>query len=277
MRFNNTLPAKVGFILSVSLLVLLTGCAGKRWSEPLLEEESLEITEIITAMQEENKTCPESLDADIRIFWKSPMADSSVVGYLQLMSPSFMKFIVSNPLGMVVYAFASNGKTFQILNTSERQHIRGNVRPLAIRKELPLVLVEGDWFAFLNGQLPSHSQTPKKITRDTEDQTVWLMLSKSDTNTTSGEQWVHLDLAKRKLLGYLFLDNNGKTIAEISYEDQEGNSDGCFSSKRQVRITDLPWGAEIRIELQDIRTDTQFNDSDFSLPEPIGYFKQLQP
>lgn len=278
MPFSKTSTAQAHAILSVSLLIfILTGCARQRWSEPLQEAESQEITEIVTTMQEANKSCPDSLDADARIFWESPLADSGIVGFLQLLSPSFMKFIVTNPLGMPIYAFASNGKTFQTLNTTERQHIRGNVRTLAIRKELPLILAQGDWFAFLSGHLPSHSLKIEKITKDTIDQTVWLMLSQSDGNKTSDEQWVHLDTAKRKLLGYLFLDKNGNTIAEISYEEQKMGKDGCFSPEKKIQITDLPWGAEIRIELQDIRTDRQFNSSDFTLPQPAGYFKQLQP
>jgi outer membrane lipoprotein-sorting protein len=278
MRFNKTVTARAHFILAVSLLTfLLTGCARQRWAETLQDEESQKITEIISAMQEAHKSCPDSFDADARIFWKSPVADSGVSGYLKLLSPSFMKFIVSNPLGMVVYAFASNGSTFQILDSTERLHIRGHIRTLAIRKELPLILAKGDWFAFLSGHLPSHSLQLEKITRDTTDETVWLMLSRSGDDITHAEQWIHLDAAKRKLLGYLFLDKDGKTIAEISYEDLEGEKDGCLSPKKKIQITELPWGSEIRIELQDIRTDTQFKDSDFSLPIPDGYYKQFQP
>lgn len=278
MHFSRTIALQYPFILAVSLCILLSGCASKRrWSEPLQEEERLEMTKIISDMQETNKSCSDTLDAEARIFWNSPMGDSGVTGYLQIFSPSFIKFIVSNPLGMVVYAFASNGKSFQTLNTMERQHIRGSLHTLAIRRGLPLILAQGDWFALLGERLPAQPFKVLEVTRDTTDKTVWMLLSQIGTSKTSDTQWVHLNPTERKVLGYLFLDKEGQTLADISYEDQGGEKEGCFATKRTIHITDLPWGAEIRIELQDIRTDTQLNTSDFSLPVPVGYFKQLQP
>jgi len=83
-------------------------------------------------------------------------------------------------------------------------------------------------------------------------------------------------LQQQTILGYLFLDASGKTLAEISYEKQEGNGDNC-KPKEKIMITGLPWGSEMRIELQDISTATQFNQSDFTLPVPETYSTQLQP
>lgn len=277
MHFNKILRKTTHCLLPVSLtFLLLSACAKQRWSEPLQEEDSTEIIAITTVMQEKYRSCPDSMDGYARIFWKSPVTDSGVSGYLQQHSPSFLKFIVSNPLGMVVYAFASDGKMFQILNTTERQHIRGNVRSLAIRKEIPLILAQGDWFAYLNGRFPARPLKVQEITRDTSDQTVWVLLSHTDSNKTPDREWVHIDPAEKKVLGYLFLDKDGKELAEIVYKEQEGKTDEC-SPKGEILIRDLPWGAEIDIELQDIRTDTEYDESDFSLPVPVNYFKQLQP
>jgi len=258
------------------LILIITGCARQRWTEPLQEDESRRVSELITAMQDTNKTCPKGFDADAIISWKSPVTDTAVQGYLQLLSPSSVKFIVSNPLGMPIYAFASDGNTFQILDTSKRQHIRGNVRNLAFRKELPIILAQGDWFSFLSGQLPSQAIYAEQISKDTTNETVWVRFPKSEKIKTADEQWVNLDPGQRKVLGYLFLDRSGETIAEISYENKKEDVN-CLSGEKKIRVTDLPWGAEIEIELHDIRTDDSFSEADFSLPVPVGYFKQLQP
>lgn len=265
------------FILPVSLaFLILSGCARPRWSEPLEDEENTEVAGIITAMQEADKSCPDSFDGDALIFWKSPLNDTGVSGYLQLLAPSFVKFIISNPLGQPVYAFASNGITFQSLNTRQRLHIRGNVRTLAIRQELPLVLAQGDWFAYLSGRLPARSLGILEVYRDNSDKTVWMLLAPLDSAKTLDKAWVHLDPEKRTVLGYLFLDRDGKTLAELSYNNQEERTDYCMPNEKII-LTDLPWGSEIRIELKDIRTDTNYRVTDFSLPVPSGYARQLRP
>jgi len=266
-----------GIILPLCcVLSLLSGCAQQRWKEPLAEDETSNIVLLINNLQETHNSCPESLDADARIFWKSPAADSGMIGYLQISSPSYIKYIITNPLGMMIYAFASDGETFQILNTFKYQHIRGNIRSLITRQKLPLVLAEGDWFSYLSGRLPPYPLKIQQVTRDASDQTVWALLARSESSKTDDQRWIHIDPQQQKLLGYLFLDTSGKTLAEISYEKQENNGENC-KPKEKITITELPWGSEIRIELQDISTATQFNQSDFTLPVPRDYYKQLQP
>ncbi len=270
--------ARLSFLLIIILpLLVLTGCGSKRWSDPLQEEESLKISELIGTMQDADKSCPKNLDADAIMHWKSMVGNSAVNGYLQLQSPSSLKFIISNPLGMLYYAFASDGKTFQILDTDKRQHIRGNLRSLAMRHELPLILIHGDWVSLLSGHLPSPTLVVESVSRDTGNQTIWAKVSTPAANKTSDEQWVNIDVEKRKVLGYLFLDSNGKIIADISYGDQGKGIQNCLSTDKKIHIKNLPWGSEIKIELRDIRTDTLFSHSDFTLPVPKGYFKQLQP
>ncbi|MBL4901500.1 MAG: hypothetical protein JKY62_02475 [Desulfocapsa sp.] len=277
MHSSSVLKKLTGvFLFLCFILSLLSGCAGKRWKEPLAEEESAEIISRINVLQETYKSCPESLDADASIFWKSPSTDFGMIGYLQLSSPSYIKYILTNPLGMMIYAFASDGKTFQILDTFKYRHTRGNVRSLVIRHKLPLLLAEGDWFNYLSGRLPSDPIKIQQVTRDVSDQTVWVLLARSQFSITDDQRWVHIDLQQQTILGYLFLDASGKTLAEISYEKQEGNGDNC-KPKEKIMITGLPWGSEMRIELQDISTATQFNQSDFTLPVPETYSTQLQP
>jgi len=137
-------------------------------------------------------------------------------------------------------------------------------------------LAQGDWFAFLSGQLPTHPIQAERITKDLTNQTIWVLLRKYGKNTSADEQWVNLDLSKRKVLKYLFLGRDGETIAEISYDNLE-EEESCLPTNKKIYITNLPWGSEIEIELQDIRTGKNFSETDFSLPVPVGYFKQLQP
>ncbi len=266
-------------LLAIIAASLITACAGPRWSEMEPQEEA-EVLAVVKELQKERGECPDSLDADVSIYWKTPLSSSAVNGYLQLRSPSHVKLIVNSPLGMVLYAFASDGSNFEILNIAQRRHIRGNLRTLAIRKELPVVLAQDDWFATLSGSLPETPLTINTIKRDSGDRTVWLEIDKGEDNRTADRKWIHLDINQKKLLGYLFLDSDGAVLADISYEeksDTQKRRKSCLASNRTILITGLPWGTEIRIELQDIRTDTPLEEDDFSLPVPENYFRQLMP
>ncbi len=270
---KHNLPLLAAVLLS---LLFLGGCAGKYWNETLEEEESARILGIVAVMQEETRSCFNSLDADAFIFWKTPLAERAFAGYLQLLSPSLSKFVISNPLGQPVYVFSSNGKTFQSLNIQERRHIRGNIRAFALRNELPPVLLNSDWFAYLTGRLPGRPIQAQEVNYNASDQTVWLQFHPLNSSISAGKAYVHLHPEKREVLGYLFLDRKGKPLARIQYEEQQKDT-GLCTLREEITVTDLPWGAELRIELKEINTDTQLQAKDFSLPVPQGYGTQLRP
>ena len=269
------IPGKTHLLLITGLVcLLLSGCAGQRWADPLAEEEQAETTRVIAAMQEVEQECPDSLDADVLLFWKSPLDDWAVEGYIQLLSPSFIKFVISNPLGQPVYAFASDGIRFQILHPRQYQHIRGTVRTLAIRKEIPQILVQGNWFTYLTGRLPADFPEVIEVNRDASDTTIWIRVSPPDSDKILESIWVHVNPLQKTVLGYLFLDSSGETLAEIVYGEQQERSDGC-KLRDAVRITGLPWGAELEIQLKSINTSNTYSKKDFSLPVPPGYTTQL--
>ncbi|MBU1139686.1 MAG: hypothetical protein KKD01_18845 [Proteobacteria bacterium] len=263
-------------LAAVLLILFLGGCARQHWNERLEEEEAAEVAKIVHLMQEESRTCSSSIDATALIFWKSPLEESAIEGYLQLLSPSFFKFVINNPLGQPLYAISSNGETFQSLHIAQQKHIRGNIRALALRNDIPPSLVGGNWFAYLSGRLPELSVEIEEINRDTSSQTIWVHLSNLTSSGEAEKVYLHLAPAKKQVLGYLVLDQEGKTLAEISYQEQKEESDLC-TPRKNITVTSLPWGAELRVELKDIRTDTQFQEDDFTLPVPPGYTTQLQP
>lgn len=276
-RENKTGRGGISLLLAAVLLNLfLSGCARQYWTERLEEEEASEISRIVHLMQEETRNCPDSLDATALIFWKSPLEESAIEGYLQLLSPSFFKFVINNPLGQPLYAISSNGEMFQSLHIAQQKHIRGNIRSLALRNEIPPALVSGNWFAYLTGRLPEQTVEIGEINRDTTNKTVWIHLPNSVFSGEAEKVYVHLAPAEREILGYLLLDQKDATLAEISYKDEKGKNILCLPRKT-IEVTNLPWGAELRIELREINTDTQFQRDDFSLPVPPGYATQLQP
>jgi outer membrane lipoprotein-sorting protein len=267
-------------ILILCLLIttlLFSGCAGKRWAEPLEADEKGAIEALVKRMQAKELQCPQSFDADMKMFWKTPLEDRAVEGYLQLLAPSFLKLVISNPLGQPVFAFSGDGKTFQLLEPTRRKHIRGVVRSIAIRNEIPLILAQGDWFAYLTGRLPDRQLTILEILKDKENATIWLQIAIPATkNMAEGKLFLHLAPLKEKVLGYLFLDDTGNTLAEFSYLETDGEKDRC-TVQNQTVISGLPWGAEIRIEMKNLSRFDRIQKRDFTLPVPRGFSKQLWP
>ncbi len=273
---KSTFSTKDFSICCILFCLLFSGCAQKRWDDTLSEEETRDFQNIILAMQQQEQQCFQSYDADMKMFWKSPVGDNAVAGYLVLNAPSSVKHIVSNPLGQAVFAFSGNGKTFQMLTPSKRRHIRGNVRSLAIRNSVPLILAQGDWFAYLSGRLPMRKLTVEEAAKDNSDKSIWLKLVTPKGPYTTGSVYLQIDADKKEVLSYLFLDDSGDVLADIQYGKQKEGKTPC-SVHTEVQITGLPWGAEIRIELENISGFNQFKRTDFALPVPASFNTQLWP
>ncbi len=265
----------VFFFLLLLFCLILSGCARKYWSEELTLEENKAVENILHDMQQQEQSCFQSFDTDAKMFWKTPTGDSAVEGYFVLHSPSSIKFIVSNPLGQPVLAFTGNGKTFQLLKTNEKKHIRGNVRSLAIRSDIPLILAQGDWFAYLSGRLPLRDLTVEESAKGS-DNTIWLKIATAKGPYTTGSIHLQIDPGKKKLLSYLFLDDDGDILAEIRYGRTKTGTAPC-DIPTDIQITELPWGSAIRIKLGNISGFDQFSKADFVLPVPRSFRTQLWP
>jgi len=271
---NCTVLKSVSVCIALCYL-LLSGCAQKHWDEELTEEENKAVEIILRDMQQQQQSCFQSFESDMKMFWETPAGDSAVEGYLVLYSPSSVKFVVTNPLGQPVFAFTGNGKTFQILKATEKMHIRGNVRSLAIRNKIPLILAQGDWFAYLSGRVPLRKLTVEESAKGIAN-SIWLKIGIVKGPYTTGSVHLQIDPRKKEILSYLFLDDDGDVLAEITYGKEKTGKASC-GVHTDVMVTELPWGAAIRIELENISGFNQFKKRDFSLPVPKSFNTQLWP
>lgn len=267
---------KTIFSYSILFCLLLSGCAQKLWDEAFTEEENIRIEAILHSMQQQEQQCFQSYDADMKMFWQTPVGDNAVEGYLVLHSPSSVKFVVSNPFGQPVFAFTGNGKTFQILKTTELMHIRGNVRSLAIRNDIPLILALNDWFAYLSGRLPLRKLTVEEAGNSSSDNSIWVKLVTNKGPYTTGSTYLQINPDQKEVLSYLFLDDNGDVLAEINYTGEKSGEAPC-GVHTAILLTGLPWGTEINIQVENLSGFNQFKQTDFSLPVPEKFNTQLWP
>ncbi len=258
------------------LSLVLSGCADKRWGDPLAEAEQQTAKELLLSMQAEEKQCLQSFDADMKLFTKSPVGNSAIEGYLLVSAPSFAKIVISNPLGQPVFAFAGDGRRFQMLEPMKKKHIRGTVRSLAVYNKIPPILLQENWFALLTGRLPQHTLTIVESAKDTNTDTLWIQLASHGRSITRGKRYVQINPATRKVVSYLFENEDEELVAEINYDKQQAGNSVC-GLQQNVHFSGLPWGAEVTLHLKNIREYNTSQKSDYTLPVPRGFNTQLWP
>lgn len=261
--------------LSLLLCLFLSSCSQKPWDTPLDADENRSAQHLLQEMQEIEQQCFQSFDADMKMFWKSPTGDRAIEGYLVLKAPSSLRYVVSNPLGQPVFAFSGNGKVFQMLQAMEKTHVRGNVRSIALRNRVPLLVAQGDWFAYLTGRLPARNLTVIESAKDSSSNTLWLQIATPKGRYVTGTVHLQIDPVTKELLSYLFLDKDGDTMAVIEYPQRTGNKPCRVASATE--ISGLPWGSVVKLEIQAISGFDNFSGEDFTLPVPEGYQTQLWP
>lgn len=250
------------------LILLMTGCAGKPWTTPVADAETVVVTKIFKEMQQRDDSCFRCLDAKVSLFWDGPGEDRSVSGFFLLMLPASVKFVVTNPLGQPMYAVVSNGQGFQSINTTLKQHISGELSDLMTQYDIPESLLSAHWGYWLMGRLHEQGAMIEAISRDESGRGVWVTLRYADEEALAK---CHLLIQpdEKKLLARVLVDRHGDTVATISY-DYGTSRNNCVSPGR-ISVTSLPYGSRLNIDFSEILTDRVLSGADFRLKVPANY------
>lgn len=276
------LMREIGVSLVMLLVLLLSGCAGKPWSSPIADHETAAIALIFENMQRRDASCFASMDAKVLLTWEGPGGAHSLSGYLQLLLPSSMKFVVSNPLGQPVYALVSNGQEFQSINTALKQHVIGQLGSLARDHDVPEALLSAHWGYWLTGRLWEEGAVIDAMHQDDSGRGVWITLrypiTKEPSDMTGVTNYLLINPGRQQLLARMLVDDKGETVATISYEEREKGEElvrqewerGCAPATRII-ITDLPYRSLLTLHFSEIVTDRSFSANTFRLKIPAGY------
>ncbi len=263
-------------LILILLVLLVNGCAGKPWTSPVADNETAFITKNFAEMQERDASCSSFLDAKATLSWETPGKDRSVAGFFQLMLPTSVKFVVTNPLGQPLYALVSaDGEYFQSINTSLKQHISGKISSLARQYKIPQSLLSDNWGYWLTGRLHEEGSKIEAIHRDGSGRGVWITMRYQDGETSLGTSHLLIQPTTKQLLARILVNRQGETIAAISYDQRRGQAD-CAPVSR-ITITDLPYGSKLSIEFTEILTDRSFSAANFRLKVPAGYETEELP
>lgn len=267
------LNPKLALPLLLSSLIL-SGCAGKPWTDPLEPPQAEAIEQLVDKLYIRDQSCGKSLAADLSVYFHGPLENSAVSGYFQFSAPSFYKFVMTNPLGQPVLLIAGDQKSYQAINSLARKYMAGSVRSFGIRNKIPQDFLKSNWQDWLMGRNHYSSEKTSHIRNDKEGRGTWISFNTED-GKYSATSHLLLD-SDQKLYRTRILENSdGKTIAEIRYDNWIGQG-GCLQPQ-DINITGLDYGTNIQLKLSDVVLSTDVDPKTYRLPIPSGYLKQYLP
>ncbi len=208
--------------------------------------------------------CPAGFDALATLTWKSPLKRKSIAGFLQVLSPSHMKLGALNPLGQPLVVLATDGRSFQMIDTLKREFFLGYLAVLARRLYFSPALLLGGWGDRLYGIPPTLTETSKILAADSPRE-FWIMTPLRD-GELKAKEYALLSTESLQVRIRIITDNDERIIARIEYDDRQRQ--GICAQPTKLRITGLVRGAEINIALRDILAENAFTAEDFTLRRP---------
>lgn len=257
----------------ILLTLFLSGCAGLPYESIVEGDLRADLATGYTRFSEDREECSSSFDGEIVLAWEHSLNNITVSGFFQTMLPTTLRVSILNPFGQLQYAAASDGKQFQSVDTTRRIHTTGSLRSFALLHDIPETLLSGAWGCWLSGRpLPA---TPYiiEIYHDREDRGTWFAVSGTEHSDIPRE-YILLDSTNMEILERIILDDKGNKVASILYGDWQQTA-GC-RQPHDISVTGLPLGAEIQLQLSDIKK-ASLTVNDFNIPVPPTYLRQRLP
>jgi len=281
-RRRNDRPAQVLLFAGLAILSLSWGCARKPWGEPIAGDRYSATIAMLEEMRIAETKRSACIDADVNIFLTSTVKNRAVSGYVQLMQPSSVKFVSSNPLGQPLVAFVSDGKTVQFVNTIDGYFTDGTLASFAKTFDIPKVASESDWGTWLTGRLP-RGTTVTEIREDEKQRGIWIGVADHAVKKGSDiggviREHVLIDPEKRVVLERAFTNTNGAIDARVSYADLLPET--AVATPLQpgtITISGLDYSGKLVLEFSALQAMENCRTSGFTLQRPPGYTYQPLP
>lgn len=276
MKRSTNLPSvNANSLLPVCLLtlfsVILNGCARLPYGPEIAGNELSKRIEDFSRFSDAAAECAQCFDGEILVNWTDPVNSISFSGYFQTRLPSSLRFSVLNPFGQPVYAVASDGTTFQYVNTTKRVFTAGSLRSYSVLNDIPLAFLAGPWGAWLSAR-PTASFI-LEVHEDKDNRGIWYSVADTESKEAA-EELLLLDGSTSRMLERVILDNDGKPQAKLSYRNWQF-IDRC-EQPLDIMFTGLAYGAEAQLKLSDIQAADAAADA-FTIEPPESYKRRLLP
>lgn len=261
-------------LFSLAIIVSLSGCAQKPWRDSLNDSDRLAVLKTLHYIRNSQASRSSCIDADLNIFFTSHFKKRAISGYVQIMQPSLLKFIVSNPFGQPLFAFTTDGSQFNQIDTAQQQFMDGDLETFARIYDSPPFMYNRPWGKWLTARLPD-SEFITDIRKDSSDRGSWVTIvnqAKIEADepqpTAAAAEHVLIDIDNRRLLGRIFTGRGGDIEAEITYSDWSTDNNW---QPGKITLEGLDYGSRIVLELTEMSNMGYCSATDFRLRKPAGY------
>ncbi len=270
---NLNIFRKAWLLLLFLSVVSLSGCARKPFGIAFEGDEYSRLEQRFISHQNSFGPCPTSLDGKVIVDWNHSLNRTSFSGYFKTLLPSSLQFTAVTPLNQPLYALSSNGDWFQSIDISKRIFKKGSLRSFAIRHEIPIALLAGEWGAWLAGRPLSTAPYVLGIYADSDNRGIWFSVA-DGPDTTYPKEFTLINFDQQRIIERAIPDKQGKTEAVIKYE--EWQTVGECLQPTKISVSGLAFGGEATMKFRDIQP-ANLSNSDFNLPIPRGYKRQFLP
>lgn len=264
--------AALGLLFSLLILITLNGCAKTPWTSLLDGGAKRAVETSYMNLIASQGVCRPSWDAEAEIRWTSSVRNFSFSGYSQMLEPSYLKFIASNPLGQPVRVIVTNGTIYRDIDTVERAIVSGNLRSWALRHDLPPNLVNGAWLDWIGGRSSAPIEQIAEIRLDSENRGAWLSIASVDSEAI--QEYILFDWENGKITERILLDESDRIFTTLAYLEWQ-ELDQCLYPVF-LSIDGLPLGGKVDLRFTDIR-QSEFGPTDFNVDIPRGFQKTWLP
>jgi hypothetical protein len=208
------------------------------------------------------------MEGDVAFFYQNPLGKKALSGFLQFSRPSSYKFVMTNPFGQPILVVAGDQDTFQAINTLEKKYLAGNLSSFALRNDIPNYFLKSNWSFWLTGRNQLSSQAITEIRNDRDSRGVWLTFQ---SEKQKGVYHLLLDREQEIFPILILEDGNGKTVAEITYDNWV--EQGQCRQPLDINIAGLDYGTNIEIKLSNVLISSEVKTYRLK-PPPHGYLRQ---
>ena len=264
--------AALGLLYPFLIFLTLSSCAKTPWTLPLEGEAKSAVETSYMNFIASQDACSPSWDTETDIRWTSSVRNFSFSGYCRMLKPAYLKFIASNPLGQPVRAIVTNGTIYQDIDTVERALVTGDLRSWALRHDLPLNLVNGNWLDWIGGQSSAPVSQIVEIRLDAANRGAWLSMAGANSETIV--EYILFDWENGRIIERILLDDSERSFATLAYLEWQDFNQCIYPVS--LSVEGLPLGGKVDLRFSDIR-QSEFEPTDFNVDIPSGFQTTLLP
>ncbi len=260
------------FLRRLSLITLLgfmlTGCVHFPDLDPVSEIETQAVRDRFKEMIAAQESCHCCLDGAVRASFDNFFDAGSVAGYLQAMSPSYLKFIAMSPLGQPLLILTSDGESFQYVDVTKQVEYVGSVTGQTFQKYAPVGFSPEFTYYWFTGRLRPGEVKIGVASRAQDDRGYWIDLYYNDGR----KNMVLFDPVTLHIYHHLVYNTEGEVLLEILYDDYSPESCGLPLS---ITVKSLTWDTTLALTIADLVDNVSLSSGDFSYTLPAAFKREV--